>query len=483
VVSRIKAQPDLYPKLDLAYSSSQPLHHPVVVSVPAIGVRLRFDGPDQRLRLIEVLDFSKASFTYHNTEVVKKPKASDDTGAQPIPVPGPSFRHVYHRLVGPAYEGEYVAPSSASDKGTYVLSYPGLAFSFPVQHKLWSEKADFVRLLDSAAAGPATSMAIFHGPSWPESRGTLFTAVPSLPRSAALAGKATEHIADEIEEVRLHGAGRLEFIRGASSPVLLHMSETTPQDLVAEFGPPDAIYRKHDNRISIHASRTPGHRRPSMSPGLDPHALDTDHSSIRSYTDDSDAEAAGTSEDDEDKTACFYNYFHHGFDALVSQPRPRSPAFPGQEEAGTSDNHSSKPVVTKIFLHGNVPGSYSFNRHRRSRWKIITSSQPAAPVLSSEMPFSEISAELGRVWQNSYEEEDEQKKMQRGMVLNRGWGESPDSSIELLGGFEDGASVIEKDTQPTSDSTAALNSTELFGFPGMLFEVLKNDAISCLTIY
>ena len=66
--------------------------------------------------------------------------------------------------------------------------------------------------------------------------------------------------------------------------------------------------------------------------------------------------------------------------------------------------------------------------------------------------------------------------MQRGMVLNRGWGQSPDSSIELLGGFDD--APIKQQGQ-----AAVMNNTDLFGFPGMLFEVLKNDSISALTVY
>ncbi|RMZ91682.1 hypothetical protein DV736_g1098, partial [Chaetothyriales sp. CBS 134916] len=483
VISRLKAQPDLYPRFDLAYSSTRPLHEAVIATVPSNGLRLRFDGPDQRLRLIEVYDFSKASMTYHNIEVVRKPRTSDDPAAPEPPVLGPSFRHVYRRLVGPAYEGEYIAPSPGHSTGTYVLSYPGLAFSFPIQHKSWSAKADFVRMLDSAAAGPAKSLAIFSGPSWPEARPSLFTATPPYPRSTALIGRLAENTPDEVDEVRLYSAGKVEFVRRSSPPVMLQLGESTSQDLVAEFGPPDAVYRKHDNRLSIHAAASSsGRRPPSVSPGLDPHAaVETDQRSNQSYTDSSDAEMSIVRTQNEAQTACFYNYFHHGFDALVSHPEPRSPAFPGQELAASSDNQSSQPVVTKILLHGNVPGSYVFNRHRRSRWKIIHTSNPNSDQLNSETLFSDLRLRLGGLWQELYENEEEQKKMQRAMVLNRGWDESPDSSIELLGGFEDGYEPAIQNARTSSESATELNNTDLYGFPGMLFEILKNDAISCLT--
>ena len=93
-----------------------------------------------------------------------------------------------------------------------------------------------------------------------------------------------------------------------------------------------------------------------------------------------------------------------------------------------------------------------------------------AARVATTSPIAQLSIRIG-----SSSAEDE-KQMQRGMVLNRGWGESPDSSIELLGGFEEGPSKHE-------GHTAVMNNTELFGFPGMLFEVLKNDTVSCLTVY
>ena len=74
--------------------------------------------------------------------------------------------------------------------------------------------------------------------------------------------------------------------------------------------------------------------------------------------------------------------------------------------------------------------------------------------------------------------------MQRGMVLNRGWGESPESSIELLGDLEESPTRGKGDESGVVDASGGVvSNTELFGFPGMLFEVLKNDAISCLTVF
>ena len=195
-----------------------------------------------------MLDFAKARLVYKDIEVYKPADGSFSAGPA-----GPRFRHVYDKLLGPTYGGEYVPPKSEDPNamGTYNLSYPGIAFNFPVQHSAYSPKKDFISLLSSSATGPATSMAVFSGESWQKARATLFTAPPANPRSLMLA-KAKDSGPDEIEMVRVHGEGRIELVRRSSPPFWIILSETTPQDLIMELGAPDSIYRKNDHRLSIH---------------------------------------------------------------------------------------------------------------------------------------------------------------------------------------------------------------------------------------
>lgn len=77
------------------------------------------------------------------------------------------------------------------------------------------------------------------------------------------------------------------------------------------------------------------------------------------------------------------------------------------------------------------------------------------------------------------------RRLDKGMILNRSWGDSPGSSCELLGGWEENTDM--SGMQKTSNESSAMlapgsGNTELFGFPGMVFEVLTNDAVSCLTV-
>jgi hypothetical protein len=52
----------------LAYENTSSVKEPVILNLPTNGVRLRFDGPEQRLRLIEVLDFTKSHLIYKDKD-------------------------------------------------------------------------------------------------------------------------------------------------------------------------------------------------------------------------------------------------------------------------------------------------------------------------------------------------------------------------------------------------------------------------------
>lgn len=493
IITRIKAEPQRFPKLDLTYEPTAPVDEPVILSLPSNGIRLRFDGPQQRLRLIEVLDFTKNKLTYNDREVLRSggPASPNITGTGHLT--GPTFRHIYKSLIGPTFPGEYIKPDADDETGMglYVLSYPGVAFSFPIPQSSWSPGKDVVSLLSSSASQPASSMAIFSGESWPEARDHLFTQTLEPLKTFAPLTKSREPVADEIGLVRLYGAGRLELVhRFNNTPFYIFLGETTPQELVAALGPPDAIYRKNDQKMSIHKARTassPG-RRPA-STDLRDDSTDTDQSSAHTATDDSDddsgeGEAAGNVTGE-----CFYNYFYHGFDVLVSTPTPPS-QLPPSKVSPQKENQRIIPqdatprlVATKVILHGNVPGSYPFNRHRRCRWEIeylSPKSKSKAIIINSETPFPTIENSLYNEWKSIYSNVEEAKQRQRGMVLNRDWGDSPGSSCELLGGWEDG---LDGKRNGGKDDEKGLGNTTLFGFPGLVFEVLKNGTVSGVTVF
>ena len=385
------------------------------------GLRLRFDGADQRLRLIEITSFQKSRLSYNGSEIARGGHS-------------PTFRFIYNKLFGPTYPGEYL-----SDQGVYILSYPGISFSFPVDKEQWKDDVDFVSLLSAANAQPAASLAIFHGSSWAEARNQLFTKPPINPRNPNVTSLSAKQSPanDEIELVRVHhSTGKIELVRRHNPPFFIALNSTTPQDLVTELGPPTTVYHKNDHRLSIHKSQGGA--------GDD----------IEVETDLTQSDNGESEEDDDSEsgsTDYFYNYYGHGFDVYIS----------------TSSGH----VTSKVILHGNVPGSYEFHRYRRSRWEVVygedtelgsdgagattggvgtgigvsevsvggdyyfggqstaasTVANTGPPPLNSEMGFDEIYDRLKERF----------GAIQKPMLLNRG-SDSPSSSVELLGGWDEG---------------------------------------------
>ncbi|KAI0170630.1 hypothetical protein BJ166DRAFT_516569 [Pestalotiopsis sp. NC0098] len=500
ILTRLKAEPQRFPKLNLMHNPQQPVTEPVVLELPGNGIRLRFDGSEQRLRLIEVIDFTKNRITYgHPEKDIVKPHTDQGVSSPKLgseSTTGPNFRTIYHRLMGPTYAGEYIPPSDDSTQlGTYILSYPGVAFSFPLPQAGYSPDKDVVSLLSSTQSQTATSMAIFNGKSWAEARDTLWTDVLPSINSTYLFSKSKDVVPDEISLVKIHGGGRLQLFRKwTPASTWITLGDTTPQELVAELGPPDAIYRKSDQRMYIHKNRTESHSR-SRSTGRDyrrgDDLTDTDQSSVQTGSDETDEETLEDEFVGNVSKECFYNYFYLGFDVLISPPVTPSPNPPSQETGTNGDSHPmdqrvrtdspDRLVASKVILHANIPGSYPFNRHRRCRWEIayLSALSPDLPSADSETKFNDLEERLRDEWKSTYPSEAEAHKRQRGMVLNRGWGDSPGSSCELLGGWEDSSGgVAARKFDGNEDST-----TTLYGFPGLVFEVLKNGFVSAVTVF
>jgi hypothetical protein len=489
VLTRLKAEPQRFPKLELMSSPTNPVSDQVVVGLPANGIRMRFDGPEQRLRLVEVVDFTKNHIFLKpandkERDLVRPTNTAQGESSTADATPGPTFRHIYQRFLGPTYDGEFIP-----DAETYVLSYPGVAFSFPMRKKDYSSTKDVVSLLSSTAI--PTSMAVFSGDSWAQSRETMWTEIlPSIKTFQPLA-KGKDVCPDEVSLVKIHGGGKLQLFRKwTNNSFWIMLGDTTPQQLVAELGPPDAIYRKNDQRMYIHKLRAVSNTmaRPNGNDLKRQDDLtDTDQSS-HPASDEYESHDEAVEDDVVANVSgeCFYNYFYLGFDVLVSTPTAPSRPPPSQDGNPTTPEppfpsmSTDRLVATKLILHGNVPGSYPFNRHRRCRWEIsYLSPSPEDEVTNSETPFPQTEERLRDEWQSIYASESEAQQKQRGMVLNRGWGDSPGSSCELLGGWEESGG-----TNPgVGKGRGEDSTTTLYGFPGLVFEVLRNGCVSAVTVF
>lgn len=432
---------------------------PIVVVLPHNGIRLRFDACDQRLRLIEVLDFAKLRMAYLGSELVKQQEGKPA-----------SFKRIY-QLFGASYPGEYIPPKSGNT-GTYVLSWTGVAFNFPLQHQAYSPEKDHVSLLGSHAASPASTMAIFDGSSWPEARQTLFTKAPSGPRLPAVASQPRDNLPAEIEGASFEGPGQISLLRRAPAlPFNIVLGETTPQDLVTELGRPDATHKRDTQTGTDETSHSrPRKNSRSLSNGIHHPTPPSSYSSTGTDTFDTDFDSGDAEEDPAERAGreTFWCYFSHGMDILVG-PFSEQTSIAAEGKLLTPLSSSPHLVVLKVVMHGNVPGSYSFNRHRRLRWSVRL--RGASSVLTSEHSFEDIKPDLLQAFHGVWPE----TEMGRGKVVNRTWGAGPSDSSFFL-------PDADHDLVEAGGSEQWLGNTKLYSFPGLQFEVLQNGAISALTV-
>lgn len=217
----IKKHHTTFPLVNVIYSSQSPLSNFVVADMPRVGLRLQFGGVTQKLMLIEVYDFTPANglaLEYNETAL---PKCNI------------SLRAIYGgKLFGPTYAGEY-----RKELEKYVLSYPGVAFSFnvdrdTVEKNSLSDSQSFIKHLSSSET---TSMAIFKGPTW-------WDALKDLSKDDA----------DLSHRVCLRPQkGEIDFPAG-----IVTVGSTTMQDVVAMFGSPEEKFVRRDSALSIHRKDT-----------------------------------------------------------------------------------------------------------------------------------------------------------------------------------------------------------------------------------
>ena len=179
-----------------------------MLNFPEHGFHLRFAAQSQALRLIEVYDPTRLSCRYNGAAV---------GGAAPVTLQRVSA------LFGPTYPGEV-----CTARALFALHYPGLLFLFPGVSPTQTTCAARVVLCTPAVAGAHASLEAVLAAAPP---GTLPPGASAAPAIVAAMGFG----------LRLAGGGVLPF--GAS-----------PQDLIAELGPPSASLVKRTDAMLIHAA-------------------------------------------------------------------------------------------------------------------------------------------------------------------------------------------------------------------------------------
>jgi len=155
----------------------------------------------------------------------------------------------------------------------YILSYPGIAFKFPVPSNVASSSSekDLLNLLHKTDPPClATSLVIFQGQSWTDIRQTLNQPKPCIITKKK---KRTNTILDDpdtvgeeaqIEFAEIFPNEKVELNYLGGNYVSLSYGIFTAQDAITFLGPPSEVYTKSDTRLNIH---TNNHRHDEIDTG------------------------------------------------------------------------------------------------------------------------------------------------------------------------------------------------------------------------
>jgi isoleucyl-tRNA synthetase len=160
-----------------------------------------------------------------------------------------------YKTFGPTSPGQLL-PATSSSPQTYILSYPGIAFKFPVPNNAPTSPTDKALLNVLHKNEPpclASSLVIFAGNSWAEARAALTQ--PRL-RTKAKKGKKQDKSSpedtDQLDFAEIVPNDRVILTFQSGNTVTLTYGIFTAQDAVTLLGPPSEVYTKSDTRLNIH---------------------------------------------------------------------------------------------------------------------------------------------------------------------------------------------------------------------------------------
>ncbi|CAB4406148.1 unnamed protein product [Rhizophagus irregularis] len=237
IINFLREQLRIIPSVDLKYDDEAPISTDVFLSLPANGIHMRFDGASQRLKSIQVSEFSKLRLTYQDSEVSSSKVA-------------PTFLSIY-KIFGPTYPGEL-----DEEKKEYTLNYPGISFVFPIPEKHISSyvsSSDLPMELPDGTSPLLTRLYTFHGPNFRNA------VAPPLHKSINTEGIGADGGEfGEIESVvaELKRGIIVNFLprnnsNNVSTEIILNV--TTPQDLLVDIGSPLRIFYKEEDKMRIHS--------------------------------------------------------------------------------------------------------------------------------------------------------------------------------------------------------------------------------------
>lgn len=144
----------------------------------------------------------------------------------------------------------------------YILSYPGIAWKFPVPSDVQASTSnkELLNLLHKAEPPClAMSLVIFSGESWSQFRSTLSEV--RLPAGVKKRKRydTKEDDSDQVEFAEIIPSEKIEVTFESGKTVSLTYGTFSVQDAITLLGPPSEVYTKSDTRLNIHNGTSSRH--------------------------------------------------------------------------------------------------------------------------------------------------------------------------------------------------------------------------------
>ncbi|CAK9439927.1 uncharacterized protein LODBEIA_P40270 [Lodderomyces beijingensis] len=456
-------------KYSVIYDAKNYYEAPLMIEIKNMHIRLTFSSNmDQKLTLIEILNLDQSAFSdfplrlsyknqrlneFENVSNTSSSSSSVNQEFSPISTPsmptssfsehsrplvsvGPSFKTIYNKIFGPTYPGKLNL-----DKGTYTLSYPGIAFKFEILKRdllkrLADKKGDVIvdELLnwDGVDEIVCSSIALFKGKSW-----DAYKEEPAPDQS--------KEILVDLDE----GVVRL------NEKEVIQIGKSTQQDIVHMLGPPDESFNKFDLRLSIH-NQLPDHTAGS-GPGTGTTCSTSNGGSNTTTNTTCSTTATSTL-----RSCKFHNYYKYGIDILYDLQKSNS----------STNQSSSKATVTKVVLHnGGIAEDLNFMRWGRCNWRIKSSKFESFDSSTYFHQLPSTVRDLAPVSLNRYESEFVDNDLD---II-----EVPKSSSSSKRASEGSGKNDDDDAK-----SRAWGQSKLYGLDRCILEVLNSNAcISSLTVF
>ncbi|KAJ3167495.1 hypothetical protein HDU87_001516 [Geranomyces variabilis] len=303
VVRTLNQMEAAIPQVECKYDESEPLGNDIVLNLSANGICLRFDPQSQRLKLIELFDFERLTLYYKDVEF----------NSQKVL---PTFDSIY-RIFGPIYPGEFDA-----SKKEYTLTYPGIAFVFPIpqQHIPLPNLTDLPLSFPDGTTPVLNRLYVYSG--------SEFWRDAVAPRPKGYAGPIAIKVIGEGVSFSFNPRS----VESHEDTVEITFGAPT-QDVLDALGKPQAICARDTDPGALGTAEVTG-------------ANDSNNASSHRAMNGGDLEAE---DDDGGADDYFWNYFNLGIDIL----------FSGAQHA-----------VKKVVLHANAVGHWDFTQYIKAEFVV-----------------------------------------------------------------------------------------------------------------